>query len=169
MQTKPKANSVITHEVSGDVITFHVKQAGDVVLDMSRVSEACRERAAIHGFIQRISDGAAMSRNPETGQPATPEEKMARMAALAEHYMSGTSDWSMRREGGIGAEGGLLFRALSKLYPNKTAEELKAFLEGVSTKERAALMVSPKVKPIVDELRSAAVGNIDAEDILAKL
>lgn len=168
MQTKMKSNSIITHEVAGNVITFHVKQAGDIVFNMDAVSPANRERAAIHGFIQRISDGAAMSRDPETGQPATPADKLARMQAIAEHYQSGSGDWSMRREGN-GVEGGLLFRALTRLYPNKSADELRAFIEGVSTKERAALMVSPKVKPIVDEIRSAAVGDINAEDILAKL
>ncbi len=168
MQVKPKSNSVITHEVAEHVITFHVKQAGSIVFDMTKVHPDNVAHAAIHGFIQRISDGAAMSRDPETGQPATPADKHARMQSIAEHYMSGVAEWSMRREG-AGVEGGLLFRALSKLYPKKTPEEVKAFIEGVSTKERVALMVSPKVKPIVDELRSAAVGNIDVEDILAKL
>ena len=168
MQVKPKSNSIITHEVSGNVITFHVKQAGSIVFDMDKVNPANVSHAAIHGFIQRISDGAAMSRDPQTGQPATPADKHARMQSIAEHYMSGVADWSMRREG-VGIEGGLLFRALSKLYPNKSADELRTFIEGVSTKERAALMVSPKVKPIVDELRAASVGDINAEDILAKL
>lgn len=168
MQTKPKSNSVITHEVAGNVITFHVKQAGDIVFDMDSVSVENRERAAIHGFIQRISDGAAMSRDPVSGKPATPAEKMARMSAIADHYQSGSTDWSMRREG-TGVEGGLLFRALTRLYPDKSADDLRAFIEGVSAKERAALMVSPQIKPIVDELRSAAVGEVDVEDILAKL
>lgn len=171
MQTKPKSNAVITHEVAENVITFHVKQAGTVVFNLDAVSPANRKRAAIHGFIQRVSDGAAMSRNPETGQPAAPIDKMARMQAIVDHYQSGSPNWSMRRENRVGAEGGLLFRALMRLYPTKTPDELKAFITGLTDEQKKGLMYDPKssVKAAIDTIHAEAISNIDAEEILAKL
>src|SRR4030067_2646371 len=92
MLTKPKANSIITHTLSEDkcVITFTVKDAegagrpGRFTFDVTQVHADMQHMAAIHGFIQRISGGGAMSRGKETGRPATPTEKMARMQTTAD-------------------------------------------------------------------------------------
>lgn len=169
MQTKAKSNSVITHAVAGDVITFTVRDAGEVRLDVSAVSEANRQRAMFHGFIQRISDAAAISRNPETGQPATPQEKLAAMQGLVEHYASGAGEWSRRSAGGIAPEGGLLFRALAKLYPEKSPETIREFLAKRSKSEKAALLVTPDVARVADELRAEGARGVDAGELLKGL
>lgn len=96
MQTKAKTNSVVTHAVEGRVITFNVKDAGSFTLDLDACSQAVRDRAMLHGMIQRISDRAAISRDSETGRAATPQEKLDAMKGLADFYATGTEDWAQR-------------------------------------------------------------------------
>lgn len=170
MQTKAKSNSVITHEVVGQLISFNVREAGSITLDLGKVANANRERAEVHGFIQRISDAAAISRDPLTGKPASPTEKLEAMRELVEHYESGSAEWSRRREGGMGATGGLLFRALRAMYDGKrTDEQLREFLDKLSRSEQTALLVSDKVKPFADAIRAEAGKGVDAEALLAGL
>ena len=62
MQTKAKANSTITHSMQDGKIEFRVLNAGSFSFDPDKVSAENRARAMIHGFVQRISDGGALSR-----------------------------------------------------------------------------------------------------------
>lgn len=97
MVTKPKSNSVITHKVNDNgTLTFTVRGAGEFTFDPSKASDVNRNRAQLHGWTQRISDGGAMSRDPVTGASATPGDKLARMQSLAAHYESGTEEWSLK-------------------------------------------------------------------------
>ena len=96
MQTKAKANSTITHSMQDGKIEFRVLNAGSFSFDPDKVSAENRARAMIHGFVQRISDGGALSRNPDTGLPATPTDKMARMQRIADHLMPGATEWALR-------------------------------------------------------------------------
>jgi hypothetical protein len=177
MQSKPKSNSVITHEVVGDpemseqnTIIFNVLGAGKTMLETGRLSRQNLYRAAIHGMIQRISDAAAISRDPETGKPATPAEKLAAMSALVEHYHSGTSEWSRVGVGG-GPKGGFLFEALVRMYPAKTAEDIRTWLDGQSKSAQAALRANPKVAAIISTIRDERlVGtDVDTEALLAEI
>lgn len=103
MDGKKKANSVVTAEFDGeDVITFKVLGAGETQLRLSALSAPVKARALVHGLVQRVSDRAAMSRNPETGQPATAQDKLDRMTTLVEHYMSGSTEWTPGRVEGAG-------------------------------------------------------------------
>ena len=98
MQQKAKSNSVVTHSIGAEgVLTFNVRGAGSFTFDPATASKTVIARAMLHGFIQRISDGAALSRDPETGLPATPEAKLERMRAIADHYASGTDDWNRKK------------------------------------------------------------------------
>lgn len=171
MTTKPKSNSVITTKVEGGVITFQVKDAGELLLDTSRVSESNRSRAMLHGFVQRVSDRAAISRNTETGLPATPSEKLAAMKELVEFYETGTEQWAMTRSGGGGVQldTQLLVKALGEIYPERTEEQLSAWVRKRSSAERVALLMSEKVKPIVERLREGLGKGVDSEGLLAEL
>lgn len=167
MNGKAKSNSVITHALRGEgKIAFTVINVGEFVLDTSLVSETCRERAMLHGFVQRISDAAAISRDPETGLPASPELKFARMQRLAEHYESGAEEWTIRSGGGA-TGGGLLFQSLMRLFPEKGAEAIRARLEKLDKREQAALLNSPAVKVHADAIRAEAGKGIDTEELLA--
>lgn len=173
MQTKAKSNSVITHaleryEGGQTLIVFKVKDAGEIRLDMAKLNPAVIERAAIHGLIQRISDAAAISRNPETGLPASVLDKGAAMSALIDHYHSGTAEWK-RAGSGAGAVRGLLLEALVQAYPEKDRERLATWLKKRSAQERAALAVEPRIKLILDELRAKGTEAVDTEALLGEL
>ena len=90
-----KRNAVVGHKVAGTVITFHVLGAGQFQFDMMKAGEANAEQAAIHGYVQKISDKAAISRNSDTGRSATPKEKYEAMYGLAMHLQNG-GGWTMR-------------------------------------------------------------------------
>lgn len=154
MLAKAKSNSLITHVVEGTQIVFNVRDVGEMALDVAKLSKEVLQRATIHGLIQRISDAAAISRDPETGLAATAETKFSAMEKLVAHYMTGTDQWSRQRSAGEASEG-ILFQALIKMYPEKSAEQIRAYL---ATKDRSAkikLRRVPKVAAIITALQAA--------------
>lgn len=176
MQTKAKANSVITHlpimdngELVG--VIFRVKGAGDLTFNFRKVHTDLRLTAEGHGWIQRISDAAAISRDAETGTAATPAEKLAAMERLVEHYESGTAEWSRVAE--AGPRGGILFKALCRMFAGqKSAEEVRTWLDARTKVEQAALRASEKVRKIIAEIEAEAVTaapKVDTEALLANL
>lgn len=174
--TGKRSNWTIAHKVVENVITFTVKGAGELRLDMTKVAEANRTRAQGHGFVQRISDAAAIARDTKTGASATPQEKMAAMQRLVEHYESGAEAWSpARQEGGEREPTGAadLRTALGELYPTKSAERLQEYVKGLKPAERLALMGAETVKPIIDRLRDerakVAGAGVDAGKLLEGL
>ena len=178
MQSKPKSNSVITHivDMENQVITYNVIGCEPLVFDVKRVSDQCGERAMIHGFIQRISDAAAISRDPDTGKPATPQDKRERMARLVEHYMSGAEAWSPARAEGGARDEGLTITAMGDVY-HKLAEECRDMVKQLAVKrgidERAALAVFAKSAQIAARMAEIkaerAKDGPDADDLLAEL
>jgi hypothetical protein len=174
MQTKAKSNSIITHSVDDEGnITFHVKGAGDVTLKLARVGEANQVRAMRHGFIQRVADAAALSRNTANGQPATPEAKLAAMTRLVEHYNSGSEAWAPEREGGSGPGlDGLALAAVAEATGKSLADVVT--LVTVSSKAKgvtprvylATLTTAGKVAPILARMRAEGSG-VDADEELA--
>lgn len=186
MQSKPKVNSIITHTLSDDkcVITFTVKDAegpgrpGRFTFDVTKAHADMQHMAAVHGFVQRISDGAAMSRDRETGKPATPAEKMARMQAIADHYASGADTWAMNRVAGGGEGRGqgpsIVVRAFAALQGMSVADALARVREQAEkqrTTTKAYLKKLATAKAIIDkvaELR-AAEASADGDELLANL
>jgi len=173
MQTKPKSNSVITHALGEDgVLTFNVIGAGTFPFDISKVSQANRDRAARHGFIQRLTDAAAIGRDKATGASAPPSVKLAAMQRLAEFYMAGGDDWSPAREagGGPGLDGVIL--AAVAEATGKTLEEVRVMVaEGAGRKAitpkayLAALGTAKLVAPIVARIRGKDAG-VSGDDLL---
>lgn len=170
MLAKAKSNSVITHSLEGSVLTFHVVGVGELELDLSALAPTIYERAAVHGMVQRIADAAALSRNPVTGKPASAKDKFKAMRELVEYYSTGTTEWKRARVGGSGApKGGLLKKCLVKMYPDYSDERITKYLEGLSKKDKAALLASPKVAKIAAEIRAEGMDTETAEDLLAGL
>lgn len=176
METKKRANSIIStrHDATG--ITFTVAGVGDIPLPFAELSHTVRERAMVHGLIQRISDAAALSRDPDTGKPATPQAKFDEMARLVAHYRTGTGDWSIRREGGGGEsrEGGVTLRALANVQKTDVAtmrEKIERMAEKNGTTTRAILAklaTQSAVAAEIARLKSATVA-VDADELLAEL
>lgn len=125
---------------------------------------------AWHGAKQKLVDAAAISRDPETGKAATLETKRAAVNEVFERLTSG--QWYKVRGEGSGGSGGLLYRALVRMYAGrKTAEEIKTYLEARTDAEKAALRKTPKVAAIIEEIRaeSADAAGIDGNELLAGL
>lgn len=177
MNAKPKSNSVITHEVAKNdegqiLITFKVVGAGATTLNLGLVSQSNKDRATVHGFIQRISDAAALSRNPANGQPASPADKLAAMEEVVQHYASGTEEWTRKRAGGVrvSTDARLLLDALVRMYPTKTREHLQGWLKARTETEQASLMAEERVKATIDQIRSErAPKDVDAGALLGEL
>jgi hypothetical protein len=167
MQSKRKQNSIVTHErLESGAIRFTV---GTQSFDFELPSEgsANYQQAALHGFVQKISDRAAIGRDPETGASATPEEKFAAMKECADRLMSG-GPWNAVQTGGAGAQGGLLYRAMRALYPNAWSDKVsfaayiaqKAISESArlgkrvsETDVRNGLMATKKIAKEIDRIR----------------
>jgi hypothetical protein len=177
MQTKPKSNSVITHTLREDgCIVFTVLGAGEIVFDPSKVSEPLAQRAAFHGYIQRISDGGALSRNADTGRPATPEDKLARMSLIADHLMAGGSDWNLRVSSGPrGVDGGLIVMAIIKAGLAADVDAANALVDRVATKRdidrAAALKVWAETEQVLRAIAEikASRSKVDATDLLGEI
>jgi len=178
MQAKRKSNSVVTHTIAGSVITFNVVGAGSAEVDINNLSNEVKERAMVHGIIQRFSDATAISRDLETGKPATPAEKLARMQALVEHYSTGTAVWSRAGAGSGSGEAGLTVRAIAEVLgiaAALVAERIEGLAgkRGISeAKIYAEFRSNPgKVREAYIRLRDAEAkaSGINADDLLAEL
>jgi hypothetical protein len=177
MQTKAKANSTITHSMQDGKIEFRVLNAGSFTFDPDKVSAENRARAMIHGFVQRISDGGALSRNPDTGLPATPADKMARMQRIADHLMSGATEWALRVAASQPDSGLTLMGIMRALGIDlETAEARLAKMAAKLGVDRAAcikrLGEAPDVIKAIGEIkaeRAAAGTKVNASDLLAEM
>lgn len=177
MQSKAKANSIITHErLESGAIRFTVKGAGQFDLDVSKIHASNVQYAAVHGFIQRVSDGGAMGRNTETGASATPADKLARMRAIAEHYMSGSADWNLPR--GEGGGKSITIQAIAEVRGIEYSVA-EAYVDSYATRNYegdraealAFLRTSGKVQEAIAAIRKRAErpANLDADAALEEL
>jgi len=160
MQTKPKSNSTITSTIIEGRVEFTVLNAGKIVFDPNKVSAENRARAMMHGFVQRISDGGALSRNPDTGLPATPADKLARMQRIADHLMSGATEWALK-VAAARDDTGLVLMALMRVR-KIDIDGANALIERMMAKaelDRKAVLANVAKNP--DIVR--AIGDIRAE------
>lgn len=175
MQTKPKANSIITSAIIEGNIEFTVLNAGKIVFDPAKVSAENRARAMMHGFIQRISDGGALSRNPDTGLPATSADKLARMQRIADHLTSGATEWALKTAAPRD-DTGLVLMALMRVR-KLDVDGANALIERMMAKaelDRKAVIANVAKNPdiirtIGDIKAERAAANTIAADLLAEM
>lgn len=175
MQTKAKANSVVTHALVPEGIQFNVLGAGSFVFDYTQAAQSNRTHAEIHGWLQRIVDAAAIGRDPETGRSATPMEKLTAMQELAAHYEGGNPEWSRKGGGGDTRAGNLTIRALANVRgwtdEKATTEATRIAVEDGITLQKllTQLRTRPgRVRDVYDTLL-AAEKRFDAEDALSRM
>lgn len=168
--------------VDAGTVTFEVKGMSPLVLEMSRLHPDIIKRAALVGMAQvRIVDAAAVGRADEDGN-LIPEgdrlqTKYDRMAALIEHYHSGTAEWSRRAEGG-GGRVALALEALAELKGmsvEKAEEGLKDFAAkkfNNDTKEALKYLAQgERMQKKILEIRTrrAGAGKVDADQALSEI
>lgn len=181
MQTKAKSNSVVTHRLleTGE-LEFRVKMGADqfqtFTFDRTKASAANRVHAELHGWIQRIADKAAILRDPETGLAATPETKFNRMKELAEHYETGSAEWSPKRSASEGgADAGLIITAMTRALTGGDIDKANTLVQGLADKRaidrKAALREWAKTKQVADAIAQIraerATGN--ADDLIGEI
>lgn len=162
--------ATIESTVSQNTLTLTFDNGKILTVRDTDLSESVRELALMHGLKQKLVDAAAISRNPDTGRSATTEDKYNAVREVYDRLLSG--QWNKQREGGSGGNsGGLLFRALTRIYPTKTPEQIRAFLEGKSDAEKATLRKLPAIAAIIEQLKaeSAKTDGIDGAALLAGL
>jgi len=180
MQSKPKANSIITsaYNAERNTITFTVLGYGDVELDLNKVSAENFARAAIHGFNQRIPDAAAIGTLDADGNVIPKAErtriKYERMNDLCRFYESGTTEWSRVGQGGGSRSITIEAIARCKDWTYETAEdEVTRYAErkfnGDRKKALAKLGGDPLVREAIREIRAerdAARGDANAANAI---
>jgi hypothetical protein len=160
-------------------ITFNIRGAEPLVLDMGKLHPDVFKRAAAVGMAQvRIIDAAAIQRADGNGGVRTEAEmlelKRERMASLIEHYMSGTSEWTKGRAAGGGAikEAGITLAAMSRVWPGRDCEELVAGVmakRGVERKAALALFASTKEVAAAIAAIKAERATVSADSLLAEM
>lgn len=148
-------------------MTFGGDESRAIEVSLHKLTDEIATMAALHGIKQKLGDAAAISRNPETGKSASLEDKRTAVEEVANRLLEG--EWNKRREGG-GATGGLLLRAMVRMYAGRmTEEQVKAWLDGKTDKEKAALRKNPKIMSIIEEIRAEDGASGSGEDLLAEL
>lgn len=168
MQTKPKANSIITHERTDNGIEFLFRGQRIGNLNITALHPAIVQRAMIHGMVQRIGDGGAVEREDKaTGLLRTSEEmdaiKKARITALIEHYNSGTAEWNLTRSASTRPDtSGLTIEAIARVYFKSDIAETERKVTSLAEKkgiERKEMLRTYANIPDV----AAMIGTIIAE------
>lgn len=178
MNTKPKSNTVITSELvqtetGQQVIVFKVLGAGELRLELEKVSQANKERAMIHGFVQRVSDAAALPFDAKQNRRPTAEEKFAAMQEQVEHFNAGTGEWRRKKAMRVPKDSDmdlLLIEAFCRIYPNKERETLGKWVKARTPEERNALRAEPTMKAKIEEiLAERTPKGIDVSSLLSEL
>lgn len=137
-------------------------------IDPAALSDTIRMDAMLHGLKQKLVDAAAIARNKDTGRSATIDDKFDAVKEIYDRITSPNGTWNKVRGDGT-AGSGLLVRALMQLM-DKTRSEIEAFLEPKSKEQRAALMVNPRVAPIIAQLKAQSVDkDVDSDAMLEEL
>lgn len=179
MQTKPKSNSVVTSSVTADgIIHITVLGAGKIEFDPQLAHPSMRHRAEYHGWIQRLADGAAKSRDPVTGKPASPADKLAAIHALAAHYTSGIDQWKVTATGGgRSSNSEIILRALANIGDVEIEvirSRINAMAEKKGTKPATLLSALAGRKDVAEEIirlraEAATASGIDAEGLMEEI
>lgn len=151
-----------------NTLTLTFSHGAVLTLDAGEVPRDIQLAAMMHGFKQKLVDAAAITRNPETGRSATIEDKFAAVKEVYDRLIAG--QWNKGRGDGTGS-GGLLFKALCRVYPTKTPDAIREFLAKKSDAEKTALRGNPKIAEAIAAIRAEAgtTANIDTDGLLDEL
>ena len=133
-----------------------------IQLTASQLSNEILEQAVWHGLKQKLVDAAAISRNTDTGQSATIQDKYDAVREVYERLLAG--EWNKRREGT--ETGSLLLRALIVMKPERTREQLQTYLDGLTKAQQAALRANPKVAEVIAQMRAKPDTSVDTDAML---
>ena len=169
-------------DVEKGTVTFNVKGHDPIVLHMERLHPEIVKRAAMVGMAQvRIVDAAAVGMADDDGNIVPEAEridmKAERMAALVEHYETGTSEWSRVREGRGGGRS-ITIEAIARIraIPYDDAKAMvqrhaDTMHKGDTKTALAHLRQGAKVGATINAIRAERTpkGKVDADAALEEL
>ena len=166
--TKRNATIAVDIQMPAGILTLTFANGKILTIGKDDLTEEQRTRALLRGVKEKLVDAAAISCNPETGRSATIDDKYNAVKAVYDRLLAG--QWNAAREGG-GHSGGLLFKALCRMYAGKEPEQIMTFLAGKTDADKTALRKNPKVAAIIEEIRAETgkAANIDTDELLAEL
>ncbi len=150
----------ISCKIDGNILTIAFRNGKQIIVDRAAMADEINTIATMHGYKQKIVDGAAM------GQGATIEEKFEACEEIYNRLLDG--EWNKRRESGE-PRGGLLFTALCRAYPQRTPEQIREWLNGKSRKDQNAMMENSRIRPHIDAIRAEMAKNVATDDLLDEL
>jgi hypothetical protein len=151
------AAAAVSATIFGNSLTLEFADGRKIVLNIHECPVAIREHAMMHGFKQKLVDAAAISRDPLTGKPATIETKYDAVREVFDRITSADGTWNKIRGDGTGSTGvgGLLYRALVRLYDGRqTPEQVRKYLDGLDAEQQAALRKNGKVAPMIATIKA---------------
>jgi hypothetical protein len=144
-----------------------------VVLSLHDLSTENRIHAALRGIKEKLSDSAALPRDPVTGKSASDEEKMQEIGKMALHFKKGDVEWNPGRTGGGGTSetGGAVLRAVAAIQGVSVAEmkaRIDAKAEKMKTTSRKLLNTLSTGAAVREKMAEMAPPS-DVDDLLADL
>lgn len=169
-KTEQTRDIVSTIDLEDQTLTIRCINGQQIVIRTGDLAPHIIAMATLHGLKQKIVDAAAISRDPETGRSATIEDKFKAMWEVATRIIEQT-EWNAVREGGAGPRVGILIQALCRLYPAKTAADLREWLAAKTKEETAAVRANPKIAAEIESIRAeqAEKAGVNTDDLLGEL
>lgn len=154
----------------------------ELVFHLDKCSDAIKARASLVGMAQvRLVDAAAIGRADKEGniipERQRVEMKHERIAALIEHYESGTEEWTLSGGGSGAPSAAITLQAIARVKSVTMAEAegmVKRYadktFEGDTRKCLAFLREGAEVaQAILDIKREGIKTNVNADDALDEL
>ncbi len=163
-------------------LTFTVGEgAGSFTVDMPTLSDDIRNRAQVHGLVQKISDAAAIAKAELPSDPAEAASvKYEAMRSVATRLMEG--EWSKRSGDGSAPVAGIIFRAFAEWAADMakkakkdvpSTEALRAVYDAKDRAGQLALRTVPAIAKIIERMKSergaSAANSVDSNALLGEL
>lgn len=140
---------------------------GELRVPVDTLAMHIKETAVIHGLKQKIVDAAALSRDPETGRSATPEQKYRAMEEVVARITDPEApSWNARAGEGSGGEGGLLVRAIMRMS-GKDRETVAREVQNWDKKQQAAVRALPDVAAVIAKIKEEDGAKVAPKDAAA--
>ena len=149
---------VLSVDTSGHEIRIEWADGSVRLIGLDRLSEEIRDAAMRHGLRQKIADAAAMSRNPETGKPASILDKRARVNSVVDNLING--HWTAPTRAGSGETSlrSRVVEAIRRMNQAKSSMAVEEALAAKSTAEINAMAAVPRVASVIAEIKRERMG-----------
>lgn len=144
-------------------VVFNVPTQPSIEIRLDRLAANIKDRAMVHGIIQRVGDAAAKRRDPVTGRSASWADKHAAMRNVADALIAG--DWTVKAER-------LAPDAITPERVEAVANVRKAdvatvqqWLESITAEQRAKAFGHPSIAAELARIRAErALAGADPDD-----